>query len=231
MKYSPLSHPVHLLQILHVWVSMTLKGVTHLGDSFRVGMWQARWKTLGHLSQQSSSPPFWHTAHQSSLGSSSGSALFSDSGWDGGWGCLSLESDPGAGTGADPFCCSRGFDCTPVLLSGRLDPLLDCTCRWECAKSSTDSDADWIWKRLWNNSDDTIGSKWQTDQSVIIQSSCYSYKTNFVVVLGFVLYDDDGTRGGPPPSLCWRAWCRLRSLLPRSRPSIQVITTEKCFVF
>ncbi len=29
------------------------------------------WKTLGQRSQHSSSPPFWHTAHQSSFGSSS----------------------------------------------------------------------------------------------------------------------------------------------------------------
>lgn len=103
--------------------------VSHLGDSFRVGMWQARWKTLGHLSQQSSSPPFWQTAHQSSLGSSSGSAPFSDSGCDGGRRRWVLESDPETETDAGPFCCCwRGFDWSPVLLSGRLDPTLDCTC-------------------------------------------------------------------------------------------------------
>lgn len=104
--------------------------VSHLGDSLRAGMWQARWKTLGHLSQQSSSPPFWQTAHQSSLGSSSGSALFSDSGWAAGCGrCSFPDSDPGTGTGIGTFSCCRGFDWAPVLLSGRLDPTLDCTCR------------------------------------------------------------------------------------------------------
>lgn len=44
---------------------------THLGKLRSVGTWQARWKTFGHLSQHNRSPPFWHTAHQSSFGSSS----------------------------------------------------------------------------------------------------------------------------------------------------------------
>ena len=39
-----------------------------LGEWGSDGMWQARWNTLGHLSQQSSSPPPRHTAHQCSLG-------------------------------------------------------------------------------------------------------------------------------------------------------------------
>lgn len=43
----------------------------YLGKLINVGTWQERWNTLGHFSQQSSLPPFWHTAHQSSLGSSS----------------------------------------------------------------------------------------------------------------------------------------------------------------
>lgn len=43
----------------------------YLGKLINVGTWQERWNTLGHFSQQRSSPPFWHTAHQSSLGSSS----------------------------------------------------------------------------------------------------------------------------------------------------------------
>lgn len=106
--------------------------VSHLGDSFRVGMWQVRWKTLGHLSQQSSSPPFWQTAHQSSLGSSSGSALLSDTGCPADWARGSfpaLDLDSGTGAGADIFSCCRGFDWPPVLLSGRLEPTLDCTCR------------------------------------------------------------------------------------------------------
>lgn len=45
--------------------------INYLGKLFNVGTWQERWNTLGHFSQQRSSPPFWHTAHQSSLGSSS----------------------------------------------------------------------------------------------------------------------------------------------------------------
>lgn len=76
--------------------------LAYLGDALRVGIWQPRWKTLGHLSQQSSSPPFWHTAHQSSLGSSSGSGLFSVC-------CSSVGGDS----------CCWVWDCTPVL-SGRL---------------------------------------------------------------------------------------------------------------
>lgn len=130
-----------LFMCVYAW---SQKGISHLGDSFRVGMWQARWKTLGHLSQQSSSPPFWQTAHQSSLGSSSGSALFSDSGCDWGWGRLSLESDPGGGAGGETFCSCRGLDCAPVLLSGRLEPTLDCTCRWERVKKEQ-----WFWG--WTN--------------------------------------------------------------------------------
>ncbi len=127
--------------------NMERQSVSHLGDSFRVGMWQARWKTLGHLSQQSSSPPFWQTAHQSSLGSSSGSTLFSDSGCAAGWGRCSfpaLDSDPVAGTGPDTFCCCRGFDWAPVLLSGRLDPTLDCTCR---QRKGLLSSVSWGWTK------------------------------------------------------------------------------------
>lgn len=45
--------------------------VNYLGKLINVGTWQERWNTLGHFSQQRSFPPFWHTAHQSSLGSSS----------------------------------------------------------------------------------------------------------------------------------------------------------------
>lgn len=108
---------------------MLPRSVCYLGDSFREGMWQARWKTLGHLSQHSSSPPFWQTAHQSSLGSSSCSFFFSDSGCDWVWGLSFLESDAGTATVATPFCWSLGFDWAPVLLSGRLDPTLDCTYR------------------------------------------------------------------------------------------------------
>ena len=44
---------------------------SYLGKFARVGTWQERWNTLGHFSQHRSSPPFWQTAHQSSLGSSS----------------------------------------------------------------------------------------------------------------------------------------------------------------
>ena len=44
---------------------------SYLGKFASVGTWQERWNTLGHFSQHRSSPPFWQTAHQSSLGSSS----------------------------------------------------------------------------------------------------------------------------------------------------------------
>lgn len=44
---------------------------SYLGKFANVGTWQERWNTLGHFSQHRSSPPFWQTAHQSSLGSSS----------------------------------------------------------------------------------------------------------------------------------------------------------------
>lgn len=84
----------------------------HLGDSLSKGMWQDRWKTLGHLSQHSSSPPFWHTAHQSSLGSSSAAALFSDCG------C----APPGGGRGL-PACAEsicRVEKGGPILTSGAL---------------------------------------------------------------------------------------------------------------
>lgn len=43
----------------------------YLGKLRSVGTWQVRWNTLGHFSQHNRSPPFWHTAHQSSFGSSS----------------------------------------------------------------------------------------------------------------------------------------------------------------
>lgn len=46
-------------------------GFWYLGKLRSVGTWQVRWKTFGHFSQHKRSPPFWHTAHQSSLGSSS----------------------------------------------------------------------------------------------------------------------------------------------------------------
>lgn len=49
----------------------TVSCALYLGKFLSVGTWQDRWNTLGHLSQHNSSPPFWHTAHQSSLGSSS----------------------------------------------------------------------------------------------------------------------------------------------------------------
>lgn len=45
--------------------------IFYLGKFVSVGTWQVRWNTLGHFSQHRSSPPFWQTAHQSSLGSSS----------------------------------------------------------------------------------------------------------------------------------------------------------------
>lgn len=48
-----------------------------LGDLKRVGTWHERWKTLGHLSQHSSSPPVWHAAHKTSLESSSGAWCWS----------------------------------------------------------------------------------------------------------------------------------------------------------
>lgn len=99
--------------------------ISHLGDSWRVGMWQVRWKTLGHLSQQRSSPPFWQTAHQSSLGSSSGSAVFSVSGCPGDsdcstFGALALDRGGVASGGRD-------FAWAPVLLSGRLEPTVTFT--------------------------------------------------------------------------------------------------------
>lgn len=43
----------------------------YLGKLRSVGTWQVRWNTFGHFSQHNRSPPFWHTAHQSSFGSSS----------------------------------------------------------------------------------------------------------------------------------------------------------------
>lgn len=99
--------------------------ISHLGDSWRVGMWQVRWKTLGHLSQQRSSPPFWQTAHQSSLGSSSGSAVFSVSGCPGDSDCCTFRAlvlDRGG-------VASGGWDFAwaPVLLSGRLEPTVTFT--------------------------------------------------------------------------------------------------------
>jgi len=42
-----------------------------VGGESNSGTWQLRWYTLGHLSQHIRSPPLWHTAHQSSLGSKS----------------------------------------------------------------------------------------------------------------------------------------------------------------
>lgn len=104
--------------------------VSHPGDSRRAGMWQVRWKTLGHLSQQRSSPPFWQTAHQSSLGSSSGAAVFSASGCAADWDCCTFTAlvlDLGAGAWGDTFCCCRGFDFAAVLLSGRLEPVVNFT--------------------------------------------------------------------------------------------------------
>jgi len=44
--------------------------ITYSGMALRFGMWQYVWKTFGHLSQHTNSPPSIHTAHQSSLGSS-----------------------------------------------------------------------------------------------------------------------------------------------------------------
>lgn len=44
---------------------------TYSGNVFNPGMWQNKWKTFGHLSQQrTASPPSIQTAHQSSFGSS-----------------------------------------------------------------------------------------------------------------------------------------------------------------
>lgn len=179
----------------------------HLGDSFKVGMWQVRWKTLGHLSQQSSSPPFWHTAHQSSLGSSSGSALFSEAGCPADWGLCSfpaLVSDSGTGAGAGALSCCRGFDWVPVLLSGRLEPTVDCTC---CIKKNSD--------RLFH-----------------VATKCYvlkqfSYKTNFILVLRFIL--DDNNRPGRQPSPPLGCWGRrsLKSRLPGRRPSVNRLPEEK----
>ena len=39
----------------------------YLGRVARHGTWHCKWKTLGQVSQQSSSPPLRHTAHQSSF--------------------------------------------------------------------------------------------------------------------------------------------------------------------
>ena len=39
----------------------------YLGRVARQGTWHCKWKTLGQVSQQSSSPPLRHTAHQSSF--------------------------------------------------------------------------------------------------------------------------------------------------------------------
>lgn len=71
-----------LTQSRHCHVSLSLKSVhtytciqcyyyclaTH--STLRFGMWQNWWKTFGHLSQQTNSPPSIQTAHQSSFGSS-----------------------------------------------------------------------------------------------------------------------------------------------------------------
>lgn len=88
-------------------------------------MWQVRWKTLGHLSQQRSSPPFWQTAHQSSLGSSSGSAVFFVSGCPGNSDCCAFRAlvldRGGVASGG------RDFAWAPVLLSGRLEPTVTFT--------------------------------------------------------------------------------------------------------
>ena len=103
---------------------------SHLGDSWRVGMWHVRWKTLGHLSQQRSSPPFWQTAHQSSLGSSSGSAVFSFDGWPADSDCgtfTPLVLDLGGVASGGSICCSWDLDWAPVLLSGRLEPTVTFT--------------------------------------------------------------------------------------------------------
>lgn len=112
-------------------------------------MWQERWKTLGHLSQHSSSsPPFWHTAHQSSLGSSSGAGPWLPSCCSaprewlccGAW--LRSPEGPGGCGGVWAFCsvlwrdiwtccsppsCWQVWAWTPVLLSGRLALRLPCT--------------------------------------------------------------------------------------------------------
>lgn len=175
-------------------------------------MWQVRWNTLGHLSQQSSSPPFWQTAHQSSLGSSSGSALFSDSGCAAGCGrCSFPDSDPGAGTWTVTFSCCRGFEWAPVLLSGRLDPTLDCTCRQrKCG----------MYAVRYNDSE-TVGkvSIWNEMRRHLCNPSNSLYKSNFILVLWFVLDDDDGPWGRPSSSLGWGGGWRLRSLPPGSRPA------------
>ena len=39
----------------------------YLGRVARQGTWHCKWKTLGQVSQQRSSPPLRHTAHQSSF--------------------------------------------------------------------------------------------------------------------------------------------------------------------
>lgn len=53
------------------WPQEPVSCSRYLGKLSSVGTWQVRWNTFGHFSQHKRSPPFWQTAHQSSLGSSS----------------------------------------------------------------------------------------------------------------------------------------------------------------
>ena len=81
-----------------------------LGERSSDGMWQARWNTLGHLSQQSSSPPPRHTAHQSSLGEARRQSP--------------RASPPHAASSLCPpgLLRARGWWLCPVLPGGVLEP-------------------------------------------------------------------------------------------------------------
>lgn len=54
-----------------------------------------------------------------------------------------------------------------------------------------------------------------------IKPKLFSYKTNFILVLWFVLDDYNGPGGRPSSSLGWGGRRGFKSRLPGSRPSIK----------
>lgn len=120
-------------------------------------MWHVRWKTLEHLLQYSSSPPVWHTAHKTSLESSSRAWCWSTccsppnermwfgtlvllwscgllGGCEGFWGLLSMLC---GGVGILYPSTWTPIWCWSPVLSGRLSPWLACT--WNSQQTMTDT--------------------------------------------------------------------------------------------